>query len=179
MLLGLLALVWYNGIYTPLKRFTAFAVVPGSVIGALPPAIGWATAGGQIDDPALLSLCFVFFMWQVPHFWILSLRHQADYTRAGFPTLGEVFSSSQIQRLIFVWTAASVVSSVLLLVFQAVSGVIGSALLAAAGVWLIWKFWWMLRDKGDRMRLRASFMDINRYALALMAAVVFDGLFGF
>jgi hypothetical protein len=50
--------------------------------------------------------------------------------------------------------------------------------IAAAGAWLIHKFWWMLRGNGERTRLHASFMDINRYALALMAAVMFDGLFG-
>jgi len=178
-LLGMLALVWYNGIYTPLKRITPFAVVPGSVIGALPPAIGWAAAGGGLGDPALLSICFVFFMWQVPHFWILSLRHQRDYAGAGLPTLGDLFSFNQIQRLIFTWTAASVASSGLLLVFRAISGVVGAVIIVGAGVWLIRQFRWMLAGIEDGSRLRGAFMDINRYALALMAAVVFDGLIGF
>jgi protoheme IX farnesyltransferase len=178
-LLGLLALVWYNGIYTPLKRITAFAVVPGSVIGALPPAIGWTAAGGALDDPAVLSLCFLFFMWQVPHFWILSLRHQRDYAGAGLPTIGEVFSPTQVHRLIFTWTCASVAASMLMLVFRAVVGVVGGAIIILAGAWLVGKFAWMLRATSDHVRLRASFMDINRYALAIMAAVIFDGLVGF
>lgn len=177
-LLGLLAMVWYNGIYTPLKRITAFAVVPGSVIGALPPAIGWSAAGGALREPALLALCFLFFMWQVPHFWILSLRHHRDYARAGFPTLGELFSAAQIQRLIFTWTSASVAASGLLLVFQAVSGVVASIIVTAAGAWLVWRFSWMLRAGSDDRRLRASFMDINTYALVLMAAVMLDNLIG-
>ncbi len=177
-LLGLLAMVWYNGIYTPLKRMTAFAVVPGSVIGALPPAIGWAAAGGTLEQPALLSLCFVFFVWQVPHFWLLALRHQKDYSRAGLPTLGDLFSSTQIFRLIFTWTSASVAASALLMLFQAVSGVVGSAIVALSGAWLVWRFSWMLRGSEDRKRIFVAFMDINRYALALMVAVVFDSLVG-
>ena len=59
-LLGALALAWYNGFYTPLKRVSAFAVVPGSLIGALPPAIGWTAAGGNVSDPTVLALAFVF-----------------------------------------------------------------------------------------------------------------------
>ena len=177
-LLGLLAMVWYNGIYTPLKRMTAFAVVPGSVIGALPPAIGWTAAGGTLDQPALLSLCFVFFLWQVPHFWLLALRHQEDYARAGLPTLGDFFTSTQIFRLIFTWTSASVAASTLLMLFQAVTGVVGTVIIAASGAWLVWRFTWMLRRSQDRKRIFVSFMDINRYALALMLAVAFDSLVG-
>jgi protoheme IX farnesyltransferase len=51
--LGLFTILWYNGIYTWLKKITAFAVIPGSVTGAIPPVIGWTAAGGSIDeDPA-------------------------------------------------------------------------------------------------------------------------------
>jgi len=38
--LGLITFVWYNFIYTPLKKYSAFAIIPGSVVGALPPVIG-------------------------------------------------------------------------------------------------------------------------------------------
>ena len=74
-LLGALALAWYNGFYTPLKRISPFAVVPGSLIGALPPAIGWTAAGGSISDPTVLALAFAVFICQVPHFWLLVGLH--------------------------------------------------------------------------------------------------------
>ena len=177
-LLGLLAMLWYNGIYTPLKRMTAFAVVPGSVIGALPPAIGWAAAGGSIQNPAVLSLCFLFFVWQVPHFWLLALRHQGDYANAGLPTLSRHFTSRQIFRLIFTWTAACVASSALLMLFQTITGMVAALAVIAIGVWLLWRFAFMLRRVENTARIFKAFMDINRYALVIMAAVVFDALAG-
>ncbi|MBV9947316.1 MAG: protoheme IX farnesyltransferase, partial [Myxococcales bacterium] len=47
-LLGLLALVSYVALYTPLKRVTHLALLVGAVPGAMPPLLGWSTATGGI-----------------------------------------------------------------------------------------------------------------------------------
>ena len=51
-LLGLLAMAWSTGSIRP-RAGTAFAIIPGALIGAIPPAIGWAAAGGPLDSPAM------------------------------------------------------------------------------------------------------------------------------
>ena len=40
LLLGWLAFFWYNVVYTPLKKKSSLAVIPGSLIGAIPPVVG-------------------------------------------------------------------------------------------------------------------------------------------
>jgi protoheme IX farnesyltransferase len=175
-LLGLLALGWYNGLYTPLKRRSAFAVVPGSVIGALPPAIGWAAAGGNLRDPAILALCFVFFVWQVPHFWLLALRHREGYAQAGFPTLSDHFTETQIRRLIFTWTCATLASCALLPAFRTTTGVSALVILGVTGLWLLYRFSLLLRRPQGHGQLLRAFLDINIFALAVMTAVIGDAL---
>jgi protoheme IX farnesyltransferase len=174
--LGMLALFWYNGLYTPLKRISAFAVVPGSIIGALPPAIGWSAAGGDVDSPALLALSFVFFVWQVPHFWLLSLRHAKDYESAGLPTLSKYFAESQIQRLIFTWTCASVAVCGLLGVFQTTVNLGALLSIAVGGIWLIFRFRFLLTDASALLRVGRAFGDINRFAVVIMGSVIYDAL---
>jgi protoheme IX farnesyltransferase len=103
LVFGLLALIWYNIIYTPMKKVTAMAVVPGAVVGALPPAIGWAAAGGSLIHPQLFALGLFFFIWQIPHFWFLFLIYDKDYRRAGFPySYSEIFKETTCQDFLCV-----------------------------------------------------------------------------
>ena len=111
LLLGLFTLIWYNGVYTPLKQFTAFAIIPGSLVGALPPIIGWVASGGFIFDEKILALSSFMFIWQIPHFWLLLLMYDHEYREAGFPTLSKIFSYKQISQISFVWIVILVISS--------------------------------------------------------------------
>lgn len=177
-LLGVLALVWYNGVYTPLKRVTAFAIIPGALIGAIPPAIGWVAAGGALRSPAMLSLCLLFFLWQVPHFWMLMLIHDQDYGRAEFPTLSGHFRADQSGRLSFTWMAATALSCAFLPVFGAVFSAPVMILLGVAALWLLWQATALLRPELDRAVFRRTFWSINLFALVAILAVVADPFLG-
>lgn len=173
-LLGALAMLWYNGFYTPLKRVSAFAVVPGAVIGALPPAIGWVAAGGGLRDPGVLALAFVYFIWQVPHFWLLVGLHAEGYEGAGFPTLMQRVGKPGLARLTFTWTCGTAAACALLPVFRIVQAPAALALLALAAAWLAVTALPLLRRDIDVPGFRKAFMNINVFALALTAAVIAD-----
>jgi protoheme IX farnesyltransferase len=170
--LGLLTVAWYNGVYTPLKRVTAFAAVPGGVVGALPPVIGWVCGGGSVFDPRIFAVSFFFFVWQIPHFWLLLLRTGEDYERAGLPTLTSVFTRPQLSRVTFVWMLAAAVSCIVFPLF----GVFQSAWIYAgvllSSVWLAWHALRMLRTHGGRL----AFKEINIYALLIISLLSISGM---
>ena len=176
-LLGIAALIWYNIIYTPLKKRFALAVVPGSVIGALPPMIGWAASGGDVFDMKILSLALFFFIWQIPHFWLLLLLHSRDYEKAGFPTLTKIFNNLQLGRITFVWIAALVTSCLLIPFFNVSSSFYALVILFLLGVWLMWKTRGILSDYLERIIFRNAFLSINLYVLAVVLVISIDKLF--
>jgi protoheme IX farnesyltransferase len=174
--LGALAVLWYNGIYTYLKRVSSLAPVIGSIIGALPPAIGWVCAGGVLDGP-ILSLSFFLLMWQVPHFWLLALRLDSDYEQAHFPTFVRAMGASSLSRVTFMWTAAAAASALLLPIFGLSSSPFLGLGLAAAGAWLTFVAWRALRASG-KQGFRQAFHAINYYAMMVMGAVILDAVLG-
>jgi len=176
-LLGALALAWYNGFYTPLKRVSAFAVVPGSLIGALPPAIGWTAAGGSATDPSLLALAFVFFIWQVPHFWLLVGLHAEGYEGAGYPTLVSLFGRPRLSRLTFTWTCGTAAACGLLPLFRVLVSWPAEIMLGLGAIWLILGSLPLLGPGQDAPLYRRVFMNINLFALVLTAAVILDPFF--
>lgn len=172
--LGWLTILWYNALYTPLKRVTAFAAVPGGVVGAIPPAIGWVCGGGELLDRRILAVAFFFFIWQIPHFWILLMRVGDDYAKAGLPTLNEIFSRRQLSRVTFVWTlTAAVVCLAFPLFGVARDSWIYSGFVASA-IWLAWHAVSMLRSGGSRL----AFAEINVFALLVISLLSISGLKG-
>lgn len=174
MQLGLLALLWYNGIYTPLKKKTAFAVVPGSVIGAIPPAVGWVAGGGDIADPRILLVAFFFFIWQVPHFWLLSLKYGKQYEAAGLPSITGIYSQRQIKRMTFVWTLATAVTVTMVPYFGVVSSLVSVILILLSASWLMITFSVLVIKPDAELNPGKYFMKINYFALLIMISFLLE-----
>jgi heme o synthase len=173
--IGLLAPITYNGGYTYLKRVTPFAAVPGAIIGALPPAIGFASAGGEAGDPRMLALCLFFFLWQVPHFWLLLFSIGEDYRRAGLPVMTDLFSRRQLARLVSIWMLATAASSLMLPVFDLAAALPARFGLVALALWLALRARRLLSlPEEERLAFRMAFRGINLYAVLVMAMVVVD-----
>jgi len=174
--LGLLNLIWYNFIYTLLKRRSAFAIVPGSLVGAIPPMIGWVGAGGSLLDPQIIVIAFFFFIWQVPHFWLLLLVLDKDYRQAGFPTLTQIFSREQLSRITFVWIIATAVTGLMIPLFGIVSDFWINLGLFLSGALLTWKAFGLLFETNDFRIFNHNFRYINYFALFVVFLISIDKL---
>lgn len=84
MCLGLANLFLYVCVYTPMKRITIANTWVGSIVGALPPLIGYASATGGTLDCGAGILAAILFAWQFPHFNSLSWNLRPDYSKAGY-----------------------------------------------------------------------------------------------
>ena len=176
LMLGWLAVLWYNAFYTPLKRKFALAVVPGALIGAIPPVIGWAAAGGNPLDTKILIVALFFFIWQVPHFWLLLLLHGKDYEQAGFPTLTRLFSSLQVSRITFVWIAALAFSCVLIPLANISTQPFTPVLLFLSALWLIFESRGILNSYIEKVIFRKAFIRINVFVLLVVLLISIDKL---
>ncbi len=174
--LGILNLIWYNAIYTPLKKKNAFAIIPGSLVGAIPPAVGWVAAGGNILDPRIAVISLFFFIWQIPHFWLLLLMFGEDYEQAGFPTLTQKFNPDQLGRITFVWIITTVIIGLLIPVYGLVRSSFINYGLFIAGLWLVWNAIKLLRSNKEKKYFRFAFMDINIFAILVVILISIDKL---
>lgn len=177
VVLGLFAIFWYNGIYTHIKRITAYASVPGALVGAVPPAIGWSIAGGVLADARLLALCFVFFMWQIPHFWLLIIRRGEEYQKAGLPSLAAVMSTAQISRVTFVWIFSASVACLLLPLYGTIRSPLVYYSLIPPAAWLVWNGRVLARRKPAVTLSSALFKKINIYLFLIMSLLSLENIF--
>jgi protoheme IX farnesyltransferase len=175
-LTGLIAVGFYNGIYTPLKRTTVLAIVPGAVCGMLPVLMGWMAAGGGsgLGSPKLWILMVLFGVWQLPHFWLVVLAHREDYRSSGIPSMLRLLSVEQLRQLVFVWAAAFVVLTLCLPLYRVILSETAAWILFANALILAIVFGVLLR--GDRDRYHALFRHLSLSLAIVMGVILIDGM---
>ncbi|MBN2349062.1 MAG: protoheme IX farnesyltransferase [Bacteroidales bacterium] len=177
LILGLLALIWYNIVYTLLKRITPNAVIPGSVIGSIPPLVGWIAGGGTLSDYHAWIIALFFFLWQVPHFYLLILLFGKEYKRAGFPTLTDKYSDKKIKNLILVWILATILSLLLFPIFGLTQSIISLIGIVIISVWIIIIFLYPAINNNVQFSPRKYFMRINYFVLIALILMLSDHFF--
>ena len=103
---GLISVLIYVFIYTPLKTRTPLCVFFGAIPGAIPFMLGWVAATNKFGiEPGVLFM--IQFFWQFPHFWAIGWLSDDDYKKAGFKMLptGKKDKSTAFQIVFYtIWT---------------------------------------------------------------------------
>ena len=83
---GLISMIIYLALYTPLKPITPLSVFFGAIPGAIPFMLGWVAVTDRFSIETGILFMIQFF-WQFPHFWAIGWVSHEDYTNAGFKML--------------------------------------------------------------------------------------------
>lgn len=166
--LGLVALVSYAFIYTPLKRYTSFAVFVGAIPGAIPPLIGWVAASGSIGLGGIVLFMIQFF-WQFPHFWSIAWLLDEDYQRAGYRLLPSRSGKNKTSALFTIWYSFILIPLGAVPYFIGVSGMISLFIALLSGVILTWFAWRLYYTCDNREAKRLMLISILYNTLVLLA----------
>lgn len=171
--LFLFAFIWYNAMYTPLKKRSALAVVPGAILGVIPPAVGWLVAGHSLMELEFIALALYFFIWQVPHFWLLVMLFYGDYKDGGYPTAMRLFGQASLQRLTFVWLIFTIQAGIFLVwTFQVYPATMALSVLVA--IWAFISSLELLRERFELKNARSVFWKINAAFLLIIILLSID-----
>ena len=135
--LGLIVIVGYVLLYTPLKTRTSASTAIGALPGAMPPLMGWTSAADSINIGAWM-LFALLFLWQFPHFLAIASMYKEQYAKAGIKMLPTLEKDGRITARQIVMFAILTVGVSLAPFFIGMSGVyylVGAILL---GIWFLW-----------------------------------------
>lgn len=176
MVLGLSNIVFYNLIYTPLKTRSWLAIIPGALVGAVPPLIGWTSAGFNIFHPNILFVAIFMFLWQIPHFWLLMIKYGKEYEAAGFSSISKLLNERQIKLVVFYW---GVITSLFLMFFPffgfSLKPILFVSLMVMNLLFITMFYRFLFRDRSSQT-IRKAFILINSYAMAVFLFLVINAM---
>ena len=170
--LGLIVIVGYVLLYTPLKTRTSASTAIGAIPGAMPPLMGWTSAANEVTLGAWI-LFAMLFLWQFPHFLAIAWMYREQYAKAGIKMLPVVEPEGKI-------TAQQIVIFTILLLpvsimpyFFGVSGVIYLVGASLLGLWFLWTSIQAARAKSNEMARRLLLVSVL-YLPIIFALMVFN-----
>lgn len=173
-LLGLVVIVGYVLVYTPLKTRTTVSTAIGAVPGAMPPLMGWTAAANEITIAAWILFVFLY-LWQFPHFLAIAWLYREQYAKAGIKMLPVVEKAGEI-------TAYQIVLFTLLMLpvsigpfFAGVSGWVFLVGASVLGAWFLVVSLMMARDRNEE-RARQLLLTSVLYLPLVFGLMVFNHL---
>jgi protoheme IX farnesyltransferase len=173
-MLGLSNLILYNFAYTPLKTKSPLSILPGALVGAVPPIIGWTAGGADLFASQIVFIAIFMFSWQIPHFWLLLIMYGKEYEKAGFSSISKYFNPNQIRILVFFWT---LITSAFIFLFPFFNFELSTSLLVVlilVNILFIFLFSKLLFGNPDVLRIRKAFVAINSFMMLVLIIFILN-----
>ncbi len=167
--LGLLTVVLYLFVYTPLKRHTSFNTLVGTIPGALPALGGFVAATGHLGA-AGWAVFALLVLWQLPHFLAIAWMYRKDYARGGFVMLTGTDEHGHRTAFWIALTTLLTVAASFLPVFTSGFGPVYALVAGALGLYFLRPALAFVRDRSNanaRAVLKASVLYIPLLVAAL------------
>jgi protoheme IX farnesyltransferase len=169
--LGVVVIVGYVLMYTPLKTRTSASTAIGAIPGALPPLMGWTAAANEITMPAW-ALFVLLFLWQFPHFLAIAWMYREEYAKAGILMLPVVEPSGRITARQIVIFAIMLFPVGLAPFFFKTAGVFYLAGATVLGAWFLYESVRMARAKTNASAKRLLMVSVIYLPLIFMLLVL-------
>ena len=129
--------VTYTALYAYVKRHSWTSTMVGTIPGAMPALAGYAAVDPSLPLEAWL-LALIVLVWQLPHFYALSLYRRDDYAKSGLPLISVVKPRSFVAKHLFVTAVLYVVVAGLAFVMLPGNLLAGGVMFASALVWVVY-----------------------------------------
>lgn len=123
----------YVCVYSFVKYRSPYSTHIGSIAGAMPPLVGYFAVAPHVDLAASL-LFAITALWQMPHFFAISLYRQEEYATASIPVFSLSKGTESTKRQMLFYVAAFFIASLSL--FRYTSTLYFWSALSIGIVWL-------------------------------------------
>ena len=168
IIFGILAVIFYNGLYTNLKNYPLTAIIVGAICGTLPVYMGWMFAGGGFSDLPIWMICLSWMLWQIPHSWLIILNETSEIQCLQNMSILRIFNQHQLIRIIWLWMFSFfVIISYIALISMKFNIIISVVFfLITGGIFIVFSGYLFLST--NDMKYKFLFHQINAYILFLI-----------
>ena len=174
-LLGVLNVIIYNLIYTPLKYKSQFGLIAGGLVGAIPPVIGWS-ASGLVFLPSIIYFSVFMFLWQIPHFWILQIKYKLDYKNANIKSIAEFVEPDRLNIILFIWIFATSFLAFTFPYFGIITSIYSIVLLIIINAFIIISFVKLLFFQKKIIQFKFANIYVQAYLLAVFTIILLENI---
>lgn len=170
--IGVVAYLTYVLAYTLSKPHTVHSTLIGAVPGALPAMAGYVAVDGGLSLGAWCIFLLVA-MWQLPHFYAISIFRKKEYKAAGVPVLGVVKSFETVKKYILFYQVLYTLVVAAMITFRVVESLPGLLLLLGAMYWL----YVYASTKGDEVKWAKSIFGASLVLTLLLPVAACINMF--